>query len=185
MKKIIQLIILSLFTISLSAQVGGISGSKLTSVCVDVVDHHKIEFEPSFYHVRSSQTWDDDGHLDDIFGSSDSSNRNTGINFRMTYGLWDKLEIGGTISTDLQMSNWGLRYIVYDKKKLGFAVVAGANIPFGNKPIDKSIRLEDNLASVGGGAVMSAAFTDNLSLDVNAQYMAFTKKNTTVRNKKP
>jgi len=176
MKRILQLIILFLFAINLSAQVGGISGSKLSAVCVDVVDHHKIEFEPSFYHVRSSQTWDKDGHLDNIFGSADSVNRNTGINFRMTYGLWDKLEIGGTFSTDLQMSSWGLRYILYTKEKIGFALVAGANIPFGNKPIDKTIRLADNLTSVGGGGVMSVQFSENLSLDLNAQYMAFTQK---------
>jgi len=176
MKRIIRIVLALFISANLSAQVGGISGSKLSAVCVDVVDHHKLEFEPAFYHVRSSQTWDADGHLQDIFGSADSINHNTGINFRMTYGLWDKLEIGGTISTDLQMSNWGLRYVVYDKNKVGFAVVAGANIPFGNKPIDKTIRLADNLTSVGGGGVMSVQFNENLSLDVNAQYMAFTQK---------
>jgi len=176
MKKNIFTALFSMLVISIFAQVGGISGSKLSAVCVDVVDHHKIEFEPSFFHVRSSQSWDADGHLQNIFGTSDSINVNTGINFRMTYGLWDKLEIGGTISSDLQMSNWGLRYIVYSQKKMGFAVVAGANIPFGNKTIDKSIRLADNLTSVGGGGVMSVQFSENLSLDVNAQYMAFTQK---------
>ena len=99
----------------------------------------------------------------------------TGLNFRFTYGLWDKLEVGGSISTDLQMSNWGARYIAYSNKKVGLAIIAGANIPFGNKVVDKTIRLADNLTSMGGGVVMSTQFTDNLSLDVNAQYMAFVK----------
>jgi len=157
------------------AQVGGISGAKLDAYCVDVVDHHKIEFEPAFFHFSSRTTWDNDGHLDDIYGSSDSVYRNTGINFRFTYGLWDKLEIGASISTDLQVSNWGARYILYQKEKIGVAVIAGANIPFGNKVVDKSLRVADNLTSVGGGGVFSAQFSENLSFDFNGQYMAFIK----------
>jgi len=157
------------------AQVGGISGSKLDAYCVDVVDHHKLEFEPAFFHFSSRTTWDDDGHLEDIYGSSDSIFHNTGINFRFTYGLWDKLEIGASISTDLQISHWGARYVLFQKKKIGLAVIAGANIPFGNKVIDKSHRLANNLASVGGGAVFSAQFSENLSFDFNGQYMAFIK----------
>lgn len=160
---------------SLQAQVGGISGSKLDAFCVDVVDHKKIEFEPAFFHFSSNTKWNDDGHLDNIYGKSDSVFHNTGINFRFTYGLWDKLEVGASISTDLQTSNWGLRYVLYQKKKIGVALIAGANIPFGNKTIDKSLRLSDNIASVGGGAVFSAQFSENLSFDFNAQYMTFIK----------
>ena len=55
------------------------------------------------------------------------------------------------------------------------ALIAGANIPFGNKVVDNSIRLADNLTSVGGGAVFSAQFSEDFSLDFNAQYMAFVK----------
>jgi hypothetical protein len=159
----------------LQAQVGGISGSKLNAYCVDVVDHKKIEFEPAFFHFNSKTKWNDDGHLDNIYGTSDSVFHNTGINFRFTYGLWDKLEVGASVSTDLQTSNWGLRYVLYQKKKIGLALIAGANIPFGNKAIDKSLRLSDNIASVGGGAVFSTQFSENLSFDFTAQYMTFIK----------
>ena len=155
------------------AQVGGLSGSKLGALCVDVVDDKTIEFEPAFFHVVSRKTWDDEGHLKHIFGSADSVIHTTGINFRFTYGLFDKMEFGASISTDLQMSNWGIRYIVYSKKTLGIALIAGANVPFGNKVVDNSIRLADNLTSVGGGVILSNQFTDNISIDVNVQYMAF------------
>ncbi len=158
---------------STQAQVGGISGSKLDAYCVDVVDHKKIEFEPGFFHFSSNQSWNNDGYLDDIYSSPDSLIHNTGMNFRFTYGLWDKLEIGGSVSTDLQVSHWGLRYVLYQKKKIGVALIAGANIPFGNKVVDKSVRLADNIASIGGGGVFSAQFSENLSFDFNAQYMAF------------
>jgi hypothetical protein len=158
------------------SQVGGLSASKLAALCVDVVDHHKVEFEPGFYHVVSKNAWDSDGHLEDLFNSTDSVRHSTGMYFRFTYGLLDKMEIGGSISTDLQKGTLGMRYIVYSKKKLGFALIAGANIPFDNKDIDKSIRLADNLTSVGGGAVMTTQFSENFSLDINAQYQAFIGK---------
>ena len=125
---ILMMFVFFFSSIIAKAQVGGISGSKLDAYCVDVVDHHKIEFEPAFFHFSSRATWDDDGHLEDIYGSSDSVFHNTGINFRFTYGLWDKLEIGASISTDLQVSNWGARYILYQNNKVGVAVIAGANI---------------------------------------------------------
>ena len=176
------IVVLMMLSTNIAAQIGGISGSKLGAYCVDVVDNKKVEFEPAFFHVVSSKTWDDDGNLKNIFGSADSVVHTTGLNFRFTYGLLDKLEVGGSISTDLQMSNWGARYIAYSNKKVGLAIIAGANIPFGNKVVDKTIRLADNLTSIGGGVVMSTQFTDNLSLDVNAQYMAFIK--TTKENHK-
>jgi len=176
MRKVIILFAVVLFGFDVSAQVGGLSNSKLGALSVDVVGHHKVEFEPAFFHVVSKKAWNSEGNLDQIYGSADSAIHSTGLNFRITYGLWDKLEIGASLSTDLQMSNWGLRYILFSEKKIGVAVIAGANIPFKNKVVDKSIRIADNMTSLGGGAVMSMQFSENLSLDFNAQYMTFTKK---------
>lgn len=68
-----------------------------------------------------------------------------------------------------------MSYINYTNEKIGVAAMAGTNIPFGNKAIDNSIRLAENIASFGGGAVFSSQFTENLSLDLNAQYMFFTQ----------
>jgi len=158
------------------AQVGGLSGSKLGAVCVDVVDHHIIEFEPSFATTISKKVWDSDGRLNDLYKTKDSVMRTSDLSFRFTYGLWDKMEIGTKISTDLQLSSWGARFILFDKKKYGVALIAGATIPFGNKRVDNSRRLADNLISLGGGAVFSAQLTENLSFDMDAQYMAFVRE---------
>lgn len=160
---------------SVFAQVGGLSNSKLGSYCAGVIGDKTVEFEPSFYYFESKKNWDDDGNLEDIFGSADSSRHNTGLGFRITYGLWDRLEIGTNISTDLEMSSWGARFLIYSKKKIGVAVIAGANIPFGNKVVSNSVRLADNITSVGGGGVFTAKFSENFSIDASAQYMAFIK----------
>lgn len=179
MKKIfLSLIVIIVLSFNSKAQIGGISGSKISSYSAGVVGHHKIEFEPSFFHVSSQKAWDNDGKLQNIFGSTDSTFHVTGINFRFTYGLWDKIEVGASISTDLQITNFGMRYNIYSKEKIGVSLIAGANIPFGNKIVDKSIRLADNMASIGGGVVLSTKFSDNFSFDATIQYMAFVKTTT-------
>jgi len=174
-----SLFVLAIVTFSVQqvfSQVGGISGSKLGAVCVDVVDHKKIEFEPGFFHARSTKYWDNESNLQNIYSSGDSTRAVTGMYFRFTYGLWDRLEIGASISTDMAMSNWGARFVAFQNEKIGVAIIAGANIPFGNGDIHQKTRFSELLTSVGGGGVFSASFTENLSLDIVAQYMSFLKE---------
>lgn len=158
------------------AQVGGLSNSKLFSLSVGVVGDKKIEFEPSFYHVRAKKYYDGDQSLQNIYSTSDSTRAETGMGFRFTYGLWDRLEIGTYISTDLTVSSWGARFVAYQSDKIGVAVIAGANIPFGNRGVDGKTNLSQLMTSIGGGGVFSASFTENFSIDVNAQYMFFLKE---------
>jgi len=160
----------------LFAQIGGISGSKLNAVCVDVVDHHVLEFEPAFTYSQSSKYWDNGKHLTNIYSTSDSLNRASGMQFRFTYGLFDKLEIGVTVPDDISMSSWGARYVIAQKEKLGFAVIAGVNIPMGNEVQYKAVRTEANTWQTGLGAVMSYQYSENFSIDFNMQYNAYTRK---------
>jgi hypothetical protein len=155
------------------SQIGGLSGSKLISYCVDVVDDKKIEFEPVFYHFASSKYWNADGELHDLYSTPDSIRKATGMGFRFTYGMFDKLEVGMAFSTDMEMGAFGIRYIVLQKKKSALALMGGLNLPLGNSTFDKRIRLAENTLSTGLGAVATFDFTQNLSLDVNAQYMFF------------
>lgn len=175
-KSLIVLVVCSFTTIPVCAQVGGISGSKLSAFCTDVVDHKHIEFEPGFYHIRAKKNWDGNGDLQNIYSSSDSARAETGMYFRFTYGLWDRLEIGTSISTDLTVSSWGARFVAYQTEKIGVGVIAGANIPFGNRDVDGKTRASQLMTSVGGGAVFSAHFSENFSLDFNTQYMFFMKE---------
>lgn len=167
---------LMLLSVKAISQVGGVSGSKLGAYCVDVVDHHKVEFEPDFYHFKSSNYWDRNGKLTDLYQDGDSIKWVTGLNFRITYGLIDKFEIGASFSSDLLLANIGMRYIIYDKSKTGLALIAGANIPLGNKTIDKSVRLSNTITSIGGGVVFSTYLSDRFSMDFNGQYFHFVEK---------
>ncbi len=176
MKKVFFLFAFSLFYVQAFGQIGGLSGSKLNAVTVDVVDNKKIEFEPGFYHFQSSGYWDNLGNSKTTDDIGDSVTKASGIWLRYTYGLWNKLEIGTTISTDLEVSSWGLRYIIYQSGKLGFALLAGINFDFGNGTFNKKVHPRNLRNSVGGGLVSSYQINPNLSLDVDAQYLKHTKK---------
>lgn len=56
---------------------------------------------------------------------------------------------------------------------MAFAAMAGANIPLGNKTIDKTIRLSDQITSLGAGLIYTWSFTEVFSLDANVQYLFF------------
>jgi len=177
MKKL-SIIILFLFssTLLLYGQIGGVSNSKLNSLNIDAIPHHTVEFEPTVFHAVSKKSWDGNGKLVDLYGSSDSVFKTTGLAFRFTYGLWDKLELGASISTDLALTNLGIKYKFWTNNKMGFAAIAGANIPLGNKTIDNTIRLSENLTSLGGGIVYTAYINDKFSIDASAQYLFFAEK---------
>ncbi|NPD46463.1 MULTISPECIES: transporter [unclassified Lentimicrobium] len=176
MKKIFLTSIIIISSYVLFAQIGGVSNSKLASLNATTIDHHIVEFEPSVSHIISHKVWNNEGQLQDLYGSSDSVFKSTGLGFRFTYGLWDKVEIGGSISTDLAMTGLGVKYNFWGNDKMDIAAVAGANIPLGNKTIDNTIKLSDNLTSVGGGFIYSAYFNEKFTLDAAAQYLFFAEK---------
>ena len=121
-KLIVSLIALLFITINGFSQVIGISGSKLGAYCVDVVDHNKLEFEPAIYHFQSKKTWDNNGNLNNFAMSGDSIKYISGINFRITYGLLDKPEIGTSFSTDLQLAGLVFPNIFFNNRKKGLAL---------------------------------------------------------------
>ncbi|RUA23617.1 MAG: hypothetical protein DSY76_09270 [Bacteroidetes bacterium] len=173
MKQFSLLSLLLIISFTSFAQIGGLSGSKLGSLTVDVVDDKKIEFEPSFFHARSSKYWDNSSDLQNIYSTSDSLKVVTGMGFRFSYGLWDKLELGMSISTDLSAAALGLRYVILQKEKYGFALISGMNFPLGNRTIDQTIRATGNIPQMGLGLVGSYSFSENLSIDFTGQYAHF------------
>lgn len=178
MRRLMLFVTLTLTIFTVNAQIGGISGSKLAAYCVDVVDHNHFEFEPGLYQMKSGTAWTVNGNLYNLHETPDSLDTDNGMYLRLTYGLWDKMEIGGTISGDLIASNWGMRVVLFQKEKLGLATIAGINFPIASQQRNKHIDLSDADYSFGGGLVSTVDFTENLSLDVTAQYvMPFNTEN--------
>jgi len=173
MKQAILFLLVITIGFKSSAQIGGLSGSKLGSYTVDVVDDKKIEFEPTFGHARASHYYDGNGNLQSIYSTSDSLKIVTAMSFRFTYGLWNKIEMGMTVSTDLSAAAFGFRYAFLQKRKYGLGFISGLNVPLGNRTVDQTVRATGNIPQLGFGLVGSYAFTDNLSFDLTGQYVHF------------
>ena len=169
MKKIFLFSLVLLFSITLFGQIGGISGSKLRSYCVDVVDHHHIEFEPAFYYGESRRNWNDNRELQNSFLTSDSINRFSGVG------------MGVSIPLDMKIGSFGVRYVLAQKKNIGFALIAGVNIPMGDGSFNRGLKTEDNAMQAGLGGVFSYQRGENFSLDANLEYDHFIKEPTSTK----
>ena len=176
MKRILLLALMIWAGTTMFAQIGGISGSRLRSYCVDVVDNHVVEFEPAFYYGQSRRHWDDDSKLEDTFSTSDSINRYSGAGMRITYGLFNKLEIGVFVPMDMKTGSFGAKYIIYQKKQFGFALIGGLNIPMGEGLYNRGLRTEDNTSQAGFGGVFSYQNGEKFYMDVNLEYDRFLKE---------
>jgi len=176
MKRIYLISIVILFVINVNAQVAGTSASKLNAVCVDVVDDKKIEFEPGFYHSSTNQFWDSDSKLTNQFGN-DSINHVSTMFMRVTYGLFDKIELGLVVPIDMSAIDFGMRYVISQKEKWGFAAIAGVNAPLGNAIVIKDKHTMLNTAQIGLGGVVSYNPSENFSIDFNTGYGKYFDQN--------
>jgi|YNPMSStandDraft_2_1061718.scaffolds.fasta_scaffold02658_2 hypothetical protein len=157
------------------SQIGGISGSKLSAVCIDVVNAKTIEFEPSFVATKSSGYWNDRKEL--ILNDSVSIFSN--MYFRTTYGLNDRIEVGITFPVNLSLIQLGSKVIFYQNEWNGIAGAFGMNIPAGSKNYLKGEHSINNSTSLGLGIIYSADLFNNASIDFNIQtnkYLSNTNK---------
>ncbi|HIE16223.1 MAG TPA: hypothetical protein EYP69_04785 [Bacteroidales bacterium] len=173
MKNLTILLLMTFLSVQLFGQIGGISGSKLRSYCVGVVDRHHIEFEPAFYYGQSRYNWDNNRKLQNSFLSSDSINQYSGVGMRFTYGLFDRVEIGVFVPMDMKTGSFGVRYVLLQKKNAGFALMGGVNIPMSDGVFNRGLKTEDNTTQVGLGAIFSYKKGTNFSLDANLEYDRF------------
>lgn len=164
---ILLLIIMSLM--NANGQIGGLSGSKLNSLCVDPVDRNQLEFEPGFYYLTSRKGWTNDGRAINSFASGDSLYAESALRFRFTYGVAGKMEIGVNIPGDMSVGNWGFKYELYKHQKSAFAIMGGLNTPFGNGTRNR--KSDENTIQAGLGAIYSWSPTEVFSTDFSIQGM--------------
>jgi len=158
---------------TLTAQVSGISASKLSAINTETIPVNSFEFEPSFLVGFSSKYWNNNSSILDSFPKRDSLETISQLNFRFTYGLIDNLEVGFSIPGDASSLSVGTKFKIFKKNKNSVALITGFNTPLGNKTYRisnkvNSINELDN--SLAMGIVYSKEFTENLSLDLNLEY---------------
>ncbi len=154
MQKISLIFVISFIAINSYSQIGGISASKLATVCTSPVAPKKIEFEPSFSVNRNPKYWND-RHI--AVAENNISNSGS-FGFRFTYGVMKNLETGFSLPSDASSLQWGLKYRFYNADLISFAFISGANFDF---------HTDTMLSELGVGAVTTLQYTKNFSTDID------------------
>ncbi len=173
MKKFATILILLIFINYGYSQVGGISASKLATLCTETVGEKSIEFEPVFGVSFVQKAWDADKKLYSLF--SDSVQNSAELGFRMSYGLFENLEVGITFPVDLSVLSTGIKYKLPFESRYSLALLSGFNAVIGNQEVDKLNKTLDNTSAYVGGVAMCYEFTDNFEVDMDIQYQTLLK----------
>lgn len=150
-------------------QVGGLSASKLNTLCTDPVPKNKMEFEPSFSFSRAKKQWDESRNKEYLFSSPDSTIHETGLGLRFTYGIIKNMEIGISVPTDLSSYSFGAKYRFAGNDHISVASILGTTINCSHHGFDSKQPSDDERTTIAGGAVLTIQFNDELGIDLDAQ----------------
>ncbi len=176
MRKFTLVLLASIISIGVYSQVGGLSASKLGTLCVTPVAEGAIEFEPFFGYARATHSFDQNGNSQELYSTSDSSMNFAGSGFRFSYGLIDNLEVGVSVPIDVSEVRFGAKYKLPIDGKLTMGVLAGYNAVVGNQIIAKHHAIYETTPTFVGGVIITYDFTEKFSLDFNAQYQKHTQE---------
>ncbi|MEN8121688.1 MAG: hypothetical protein ABFS35_15155 [Bacteroidota bacterium] len=170
MKKIIFSLGLFFIINNIHSQIGGLSASKLETLCTETVPAQTIEFEPFFGYATSTRFFDKNGDIQDLFATSDSSQFFSAPGFRFSYGVIKNLEIGVSIPIDISTVSFGAKYKLPIEGKLTLGLLAGYNSIVGNNIYIRRNAAHETSSSIAGGLILTYEFSDKFSFDFNAQY---------------
>ncbi len=164
------LLLLTVYT-DATAQVCGISGTKLCVPHGNTLSKGSFEFEPSFSVFSAKQFFNRDGSSDELV----SRNVQSDLVFRITLGLLDNLEFGTSFSPGMEDISVGSKLALIQNDNLAFAFLIGGSLPAGNySGSDESVK--NDLYTYSTGVSLTNDFTEIFSLDT---YVSYTKINGT------
>lgn len=178
MKKTAILLLILILNFNLMAQVGGLSASKLGTLCSTTVSEGTIEFEPFFSYSMASNYFDSQGAVQQLYSSSDSTLLFSSMGFRFTYGLIENLEIGVSLPIDISEISFGAKYKLPLYGRFTMGLLAGYNTIIGNQVYVRRNAAHEIMPSVIGGLIMTYELSDKFSIDFDAQYQKHTRINT-------
>lgn len=146
----------------------GISASKLSAYNAFLVGQKEAEFEPTFGLCRMSGGWNRGGFI-----GSDTISIAGSINWRMTYGLFENLELGLNVLSDASYGNFSLKTKVYETGAFALGAMGGMGIPLGSRAYAHSDPTIDDVSNYAIGLIFSYALDSLTSVDFNVQYQDY------------
>lgn len=151
------------------AQVSGLSADKLVVFSSNTVQKRHIEFEPAFGYLWSTKSFDHAGKLQ-AFPDADSTAVVRAMAFRFTYGMAENMEVGCMVAADMSTLSFAIKYKIFQKGNTGGGLFIGSTFANESDYVVRNTGFFGKTASLAGGFILSTAFTEKLSLDVNLQY---------------
>ena len=155
---------------ALTAQVAGLSASKLSTIDAVTVSKHNLEAEPSFGYLFSRKAFDNEGKLYSYSPDGDSAIILKDLFFRFTYGAGERLEIGTFITANLSSISFGAKYRFIEHKKFMAAALLGLNFSNSSNFGIRKTGFLGKFIGVATGVALTENFTDRLSLDIETQF---------------
>lgn len=147
-------------------QVNGISGSKLLVPDAGVVSKGNYEFEPSISVSHSYKQYDANWNLDPLSSSLISSS----LQFRITLGITESLEIGTSFTNALDEIFIGSKCVLFSSENTSIVILSGFSVPAGNKSINDSLNDITNRYSIAIGSALSINLNKDASFDAMFSY---------------
>lgn len=167
-RTLIVISILTLLSFVSRAQILGISASKLSAYNTFTVAPKQVEFEPTFGVSRNSGAWDRF-----VFSGSDTISLAGSINWRMTYGLTERLEFGLNVLSDASYGNFSLKSLLFEDGDFSLGAMVGVGMPWADRTYAHSDPTIDDVSSYAAGLIASFTLDSLSSIDLNVTYQDY------------
>ncbi len=162
------LILLLLLSFSVTGQIAGIAATKVTAYNATPITKHTAEFEPTYNTFWTDSFWSENQLI-----KSDTTNFSSIVNWRISYGLTDDIELGLQTDANVSYSNLAIKAKIYEKDVLALGVMVGVGIPLANRNTDKKNKGINDVSNYGIGVIGSYEINDKNSIDVNVQFQNY------------
>ncbi len=128
--------------------------------------------QPQLSTGWSGWLWNGRGLREQRFSFTDSVERFTGLDFRITYGIMDGLEMGVFMTGDHQLLSLGIKKQLTENSGSGISVIAGFNYAAGNGIVSLRKRGLETHSSIPPGLAGTYKFGPGFSVDADVQVEA-------------
>ena len=170
MKYFISVTIFVVISTNMYSQVYGISSAKLASINAATIGMNQFEFEPSFGYYWAKNYYNEDGKLEPLSSTKDSTDVYRALVFRFTYGIIENLEAGMMIASDLSTFSIGTKYTLFTLDNFSGGIIAGGTFSNESDIVAVNTGIFGKTFSLAAGLAFSNEFSEKLSLDFDAQY---------------
>jgi len=169
MKKEYLLFLMMFLGMEVSAQVAGISASKLATYDAVTLPKYTLEVEPSFTYLYSRKWFNHSTHSVPYDLGTDSSLLMKNFNMRFTYALGKRLEVGTFVNGDLSSFSFGSKIGLLQNDHSGLVLLLGTTFSEQSDRIYRNSGFYGKTLSLVGGFAFTRNFSQRLSWDVDVQ----------------